>query len=123
VNLYQWVWVVTDTAGETLHVASPQYRCTYGANTPPLCPITMCKDEECQYCDDIVKPKNLKVTDEQIQANEYDVAKNEGETNYDDEYEENVYTGVYETTKNTMVGTYSAVEGFFGIGTANDVDE
>lgn len=32
VNLYQWVWITTNTADKTYHVASPSYLCTYGIN-------------------------------------------------------------------------------------------
>lgn len=103
---------------------SQEYMCTHDEANAPLCPHDLCLDEECQYCEGFARPKNLDNSGDTVIKSGFDVETAGLEpTEEMEEQEENFYTEVYGSTKETMEGTYETVEGFFGTKTQDDVED
>lgn len=126
VKMYQWVWTVKDFVNDEYLVQTEHIRCVYdNPNSEPLCPKELCRDEQCQFCKGFSKPKEIVDSEETIIQTGFDVdiADIDGEEEEGTgEEDEGFYSGVYDTTKDTMKGTYETLEGFFGSKTTKDVE-
>jgi hypothetical protein len=122
-HLYMWFWYTNNTSNIINIKYNHNFLCLNNdqeAEDPkiPLCPIFLCEGEECQTCLGWNPPKQIEIDEEDIYQKGFDVLEYERETGGEGgvEYELNFYTEFYEGTKESMVGVYETVAGYFGFG-------
>jgi len=72
--MYQWVWTVEDFTGDFYLMQTENIKCVYQElKNVPLCPFSLCRDEQCQFCLGFTKPKLVIESDETIIQSGFDV--------------------------------------------------